>query len=158
MAVDIELEMQGKPRLELDVDEPEVGVHEVVVEEQALALGELHVVALLPAQGERAAGFDHRVDADQALLDPIAFGQGAGQLVFVAGSWQVLTGPAGRLGHPAGVGLEALGLLDHEALEVPAMDVVGLEEGGHGIAAEERQVAPEHQAVKAGQGPLDGVC
>ena len=88
---------------------------------------------------------------------PIAFGHGAGQLVFVAGSWQVLTGPAGRVGHPTGVGLEALGLLDHELLEVPAMDVLGLEEGGHGIAAKEGQVAAKGQAVKAGESPLDGV-
>jgi len=37
------------------------------------------------------------------------------------------------------------------------VDLFGFEEGGHGVAAEERQVAPEDQAVKAGQGPLDGV-
>jgi len=130
--------------LELDVDEPEVGVHEVVVEEQALAFGGLHVVALLPAQGKGAAGFDHRVDADQALLDPIAFDHGAGRHVFVSGAGQVLPRAAGRLRHPVGVGLQALRLLDQEAFEVPAMDL-GLQESGHRVAAEKRQVAPEDQ-------------
>lgn len=33
-AIDVELELQREPGLDLDVDEPEVGVHEVVVEER----------------------------------------------------------------------------------------------------------------------------
>ena len=41
--------------------------------------------------------------------------------------------------------------------EIPAMDVLGLEEGGHGIATKEGQVAAKDQAVKAGESPLDDV-
>ncbi len=91
------------------------------------------------------------------MRDAIAFGQGSGQIVFVAGFSQGLKRASRRVGHPAGMGLETLGLLDQEAREVPAMDLFGFEEGGHGVAAEERQVATEDQAVKAGEGPLDGV-
>jgi hypothetical protein len=36
MAVDVDLELEGEPRLELDRDQPQVPIQEVVVEKQAL--------------------------------------------------------------------------------------------------------------------------
>jgi hypothetical protein len=80
MAVDVDLGLEGKPRLEPHVDEPEFPIHEVAVEEQALPLGRLDVRGLLPADVVGAARLDGREDADQPVLDAIALGDLASQL------------------------------------------------------------------------------
>jgi hypothetical protein len=73
---------QRKPRLQAYVNQPEVPIHEVVVEDEALAAGGLDERRpLAPAQGKGAAGFDRGEDADQPLLDPIPLGQLAGEIL-----------------------------------------------------------------------------
>jgi hypothetical protein len=92
MAVEVNLDLQGEPGLPLDVDEPELAVHEVVVEKQTLALGRLDVVGLIPGQGVGAAGFEDRVDTDEAVLDAIALGELAGQSCHLGVLGEVLEG------------------------------------------------------------------
>jgi hypothetical protein len=155
MAVEVELDLQREPGLQLDVDQPELAVHEEVVEEQALALGRLDVGGLIPAQGVGAAGFEHRIDADQAVLDAIARGELAGQGFHLGVLGEVLEGAAGLLGHPPRVSLEASRLLEQEAFELVPRDLLSFQKAGHGRPAEEGQVATEDDPVKAGQRARD---
>jgi hypothetical protein len=151
MAIHIDLELHREPRLEPHVDEAKVPVHEVVVEAQALPSSRLDEGRpFAPPEREGAAGFDHGEDADQPLLDPIALGQLACQLFLPRALPEVLVGPACACRHLPRVILEAVGLRQHEAFHLAPANPPGVEEAGHRVAAEERQIPPEQHPVKAG--------
>jgi hypothetical protein len=50
---------------------------------------------------------------------------------------------------------EPIGLLQHEALHVAALNPLRLQKTGHGVPTEERQVAAEQDPVEAGEGALE---
>ena len=85
-AVDVDLDIVGDPALDAHVHEAEVGVDEVEVVVQALALPAcrldapgLHALAHL----ERHAGLDRADEAHDALGDPVTFGDRASELLLL---------------------------------------------------------------------------
>ena len=72
MTSEVDLELQGKPGLEEDVDQAELGVHEVVVDEEALAPGRLDVRGLVPAHGVGPTRLQGRKHADPTVRDAVA--------------------------------------------------------------------------------------
>src|SRR5712691_6321859 len=72
-AVHVDLDLEGEPALEANVDEPEVRIDEVEVEEQALAPPADHLEEMgqvVAGDGEGGAGLHRREHADQAVGDP----------------------------------------------------------------------------------------
>lgn len=109
MAVEVDLDLQREPGLHANVDEPQVAIHEVVVQVQAFALGRLHVG--LPgreAQRERAAWFDGREDAHQAVRDAVALGHFARRIFLTQLGTQVLERPPVLSGQGDPMRLDAL--------------------------------------------------
>ena len=130
-------------------------VHEVVVEEQALAPGRLDVRGVVPADGVGPARLQGREHADEAALDTVALSDLAGEVFFADPPSEVLEGTALTLGHAAGVFLEPRRLAQQEALQLRPADAAAVKEGREGGPAEERKIAAEQDAVEAGQSPLD---
>jgi hypothetical protein len=154
--VHVDLELEGKPRLQLDMDQAEIAVHEVVVEEETLAFGGLNEGrALLPAEGEGPAGFERREDSDQAVLDVVALSELTGEGFLVRPLSKVLVGTPLARGHLMGMGFHARRLSQHEALDLPPANARTLQETRHRVATEEREVSAENHPVKAGEDAFD---
>jgi hypothetical protein len=115
MPVDVDLDGEGKPRLQLDVDQPELAVDEIAVEVQALAPRGLDErVGLLPDQREGPARLQHGEDADQPLGDPVTRGDLPRHLLFAGRAAEILVGAARRMGHVEGVLFDPLRLREQE--------------------------------------------
>ncbi|HEX9382012.1 MAG TPA: hypothetical protein VF908_01295 [Gemmatimonadaceae bacterium] len=91
---------------------------------------------LLPHQRERPRQLEHREDADQPLVDPIALGDLPGEILLPRPLTQVLVRATGGGRHLHRVLLEARAFGEQEGREPPAVDASGLEEVGDRGAAQ----------------------
>ena len=159
VAIHIDLDRKREPGLDLDVDEPELAVHKVVVELQALALGRVDPrLVLLPHQRERSARLDDRKHADKSLADAVSLGDLSSQILLSRRLAQVLVGPPRCRRHHASVLLDPFRLLEQEGFELPAVDLLAPQEVGHREAAHQRQVSAKKHPIEARQHAPDLGC
>ena len=152
MSVDVHLYLKRKPGLQLDVDQAEVAVHEVVIKKQALAAcGSHERLALLRAEGKRAAGLQNGEDTDQPVFDVITLGDLPRQFLFPHLLLEILKRPAFFLGQIQAMLLHAGRVLQKKRFQFPVADIGVVEELRHLPAAHDRQIAAEQHPVEAGQ-------
>jgi hypothetical protein len=140
------------------VEEAELGVEEVVVEDEATPVVFLQAWSALAVEdAEGRAGFQDGEDANQALGDVVALGEVLGVFVLAGAAVAVEERASGLFGELLGMVLEALGLLGREGLEVLEEDVLVLEEVFPALGIAEGEVALEDEAVEAGPSASDFV-
>ena len=158
VAVDVHLDPEGKPRLQLHVDEAEVAVHEIVVEVQALASGIPDVRrATVPLQGKRSARLHRRQHAHQSLRNFVACGDPACHVLLPDDLPEVLVGPSGARTQVQGMSLEPGRLLEEKRLDALPANVLALEKPSHRRSAHDRQIAPKQHTVETTQSPTHPV-
>ena len=164
-AVDVDLDLVGDPALDAHVHEAELGVDQVHVVVQALALapGHLDAVGLVAlADLEAHAGLHRADEAHDPLGDPVLLGDGLGQVVLHLGpvaGLDVVKGDArtARLGRQA---VDVVGDAVRRGLgvlgEVGDRVTLGPQEGPHRVGLEEvREVTLEDHPVEHGQAAGD---
>jgi hypothetical protein len=153
-AVEADLNLEGKPALQAQVQEAKLRVQMVEIEVLALAALQLEFQLFglaMATQKIGAAGLDASKNPDQALLQTILFNEFPRQSFFagLAGG-QIPKRPSGYFGHAQGGRLDALGQLNGKWLEVFEENSFDLQAGVHRPGTIERgQTAFEPQAVKA---------
>jgi len=106
MAVDVDLDGEGKPGLQAHVHQAEVAVEVVEVQAEATRLGADQPGPLFAVAELKALGlFEDGKDADQAFGEAVAFGDLAGFVVLADGAGQVLIRATGLGGELLGVAL-----------------------------------------------------
>lgn len=119
VAVDGDLKGEGKPTLQAHVDQPKLGMQEVVIQAEAFAAGRGEARApVAPSELEGGAAFQFAEDADQAPGDLEFGGEAGGLLVLADAARQVAVGAVVLGGGRLGVENEAIGMGLDEAPEV----------------------------------------
>lgn len=130
------LDLEREPALQAHMAETQLGMGQVEVEVQALATPAQHLQALglaVVVDVETAARLHGGEHADQAIADPVALGDLAGQFLLRlasgagVGIGQVQVGAARLRGEPLGVGLELIGHRLDVTPEVLQQHVLGVE-------------------------------
>jgi hypothetical protein len=153
VAVDIDLDLKGKPGLEADMDPPELPVEKIEVVEQAFSkvVGQ----AGPPFAGNQfkgRTGLDGGQRADQTLGQAVFLDDPPDEFLLVARSRLIDKRSSGPLGDGLGVGLEPLGLFHDEGFEILDQDLLTIEKAFHRFGIIDRQMTFEDDAVEAVEG------
>ena len=153
VAVDVDLDLEGKPGLDAEVDEAEAGKDVVEVDEEALPPGALELrSALAVGDLKRSTRLNGGEDADEAVGDLVPTSDDAGEILFTGVASEIAVRPADLSGDGLGVRLDALGLARREVLEVGDSKALGAEEALDAFRiAQVVQVALENDPVGAGE-------
>ena len=146
--VEAHLDAERQPRRQPHVHQPELAVHVIKVQVQALAfLGNEPEAALFVAADAKAHARLHAPQhAHQPLLDAVAAGDLAGPLLLgLAAAVQIFKRPAGRLGHRLGVLLEPLRKSLGKRGKVLVLHARGSQETVQPIAIADRTQRPAEQ-------------
>ena len=136
--------------------EAQARVHDVVVEEQALATGGLNEgFPFAEAEREHAARLKDAEDAHEPLFNPIALGHGPGLFFHRHVGRQIRKRSAFAFGPCLGMRSDPGGLLEKKRFEVTEADIVMIKEPRHGVAVLQWQIASEDDAIEAAQHTLE---
>ena len=153
VAVEADLNREGKPGLQAQVHEAQLPVNEVEVETQALASGVDETRTPLAIDHlEALAGFHRGKDADESLRNPVADGNLPGSLFLAYGTREVNVRSPGFPSELLRVFLHALGGLLDESLEILDEKPLLAHKMFHGLPPTDRQVSLEEDPVKTGYG------
>src|SRR5215471_12966562 len=118
MSVDIDLNREWKPGLQLDVDETELAIHKVVVQEQTLPSGRSDErLSFFKPERKRATGFQYGKNTDQPILDLVPCRNFLGQLFFSDLFLKILKWPSLLLGNIDGMLFDPFGVLKEKPFQ-----------------------------------------
>src|SRR5437588_9966403 len=158
MAVDVDLDGQGKPGGQADVQQTEFRIEEVEIEHQAAAEVFLEMGSSFAVEDSKSgAGFHGREDDDQSFGKALLLGNLTGVLFLTNLALQKAKGATGLFGKLLGVLLEPKCLLRTKLLEVLKENAAIGQETLHAQGIGERQIPLENQAIGAEQGTGDFV-
>jgi hypothetical protein len=159
MAVEVDLNRKGKPRLDSHMHETELRIDEVEIQAQTLAPGRDETGPFRCGdQLEALAGFHRCQDADEPFGDAIGISEGSGFFLLPDLPVEVEVGPAGLFGHTSRVLLEPFGMCAHEGFKILEEQTLVRHKTVHGLRPTDRQIALEKNPIKTGYRSRDFLC
>jgi hypothetical protein len=139
--------------------EPELGIHEVVVDRLTLAARREDSRATFSIRNTKgSARLESRQHTHKAALNAITFGNSPRRSLLALGSVQVSIRAPGLLGHTLGMGLQPVRLLRHERLQVLEQDPLPPEQGLKPTRVVNGQMTSEDHPIEAMEGTNDLVA
>jgi hypothetical protein len=153
VAVDADLNGEGKAGLLADVDEPELGIEEVVVKDAEGPASERQTRSSLSVQElDGAAIFEDAEDSDEAVVVGFGVEEIAYDLLLGVLALQEQVGDVGLLRHGLSVFDDSLGMLLDEGKEIHAFDLEGMiDEAVEVFVSAEGEITLEKDSIMAGE-------